>query len=40
MYKAEFRRLRTEKYRNYEEIFTDGSRTQAGVGAAIIARGR
>ena len=36
MYLTEFRRIRAEKYSNYAEIFTDGSKTEAGVGAAAI----
>ena len=39
VYMAEFRRLRTEKHRDYEEIFTDASRTETGVGSVMIAKG-
>ena len=36
VYLSEFRSLRQNKYRNFECIFTDGSKSQAGVGCAAV----
>ena len=36
VYKQLFRHLMEEKYRAYQEIYTDGSKTETGVAAAVV----
>jgi ribonuclease HI len=38
-YRTEYNRIKHEKYNNYCKIFTDGSKTRAGVGAAAVCDG-
>ena len=38
VYRSEWRRLRGEKYTNHIKVFTGGSKTEAGVGAAAMVK--